>query len=184
VFSKDGTGVWAVGDSGFVHRLNLTYKPNDDLLFYATWSRGFRPGGGQHQPAREVALRHRAMQQVEPGVGGGEGRAAADGRHLEAREPDRRVEAAVHLVRRPVRHRARPDHADVLASRDEERRDRGRRRERDRLHPRRDGAVRPDEGEVGEVVQRGLQDSANGLRRERALGDHCLPVSAALEVAV
>ncbi|WP_309601787.1 TonB-dependent receptor domain-containing protein [Sphingomonas sp.] len=30
---------------GFVHRLNLTYKPNDDLLFYATWSRGFRPGG-------------------------------------------------------------------------------------------------------------------------------------------
>ena len=30
---------------GFVHRLNLTYKPTDDLLFYATWSRGFRPGG-------------------------------------------------------------------------------------------------------------------------------------------
>jgi outer membrane receptor protein involved in Fe transport len=35
----------SVKDSGFVHRLNLTYKPNDDLLFYATWSRGFRPGG-------------------------------------------------------------------------------------------------------------------------------------------
>jgi outer membrane receptor protein involved in Fe transport len=34
-----------IKDSGFVHRLNLTYKPNDDLLFYATWSRGFRPGG-------------------------------------------------------------------------------------------------------------------------------------------
>ena len=34
-----------VKDSGFVHRLNLTYKPNEDLLFYATWSRGFRPGG-------------------------------------------------------------------------------------------------------------------------------------------
>ena len=34
-----------VKDSGFVHRLNLTYKPNDDLLFYATWSRGLRPGG-------------------------------------------------------------------------------------------------------------------------------------------
>ena len=32
-------------DTGFVHRLNLTYKPNDDLLVYATWSRGFRPGG-------------------------------------------------------------------------------------------------------------------------------------------
>jgi iron complex outermembrane receptor protein len=32
-------------DTGFVHRLNATWKPNDDLLFYATWSRGFRPGG-------------------------------------------------------------------------------------------------------------------------------------------
>jgi outer membrane receptor protein involved in Fe transport len=29
----------------FVHRLNLTYKPNEDLLLYATWSKGFRPGG-------------------------------------------------------------------------------------------------------------------------------------------
>ena len=32
-------------DSGFIHKLNLTYRPNDDLLFYTTWSRGFRPGG-------------------------------------------------------------------------------------------------------------------------------------------
>ncbi|MBA3511020.1 TonB-dependent receptor [Sphingomonas sp.] len=32
-------------DNGFVHRLNATYKPNGDLLFYATWSKGFRPGG-------------------------------------------------------------------------------------------------------------------------------------------
>ncbi len=32
-------------DHGFTHRLNATWKPNDDLLFYATWSRGFRPGG-------------------------------------------------------------------------------------------------------------------------------------------
>ena len=32
-------------DSGFVHRLNATWKPTEDLLFYATWSRGFRPGG-------------------------------------------------------------------------------------------------------------------------------------------
>lgn len=32
-------------DSGFIHKLNLTYKPNDDMLFYTTWSRGFRPGG-------------------------------------------------------------------------------------------------------------------------------------------
>jgi len=34
-----------VKDTGFVHRLNGTWKPNEDLLFYATWSRGFRPGG-------------------------------------------------------------------------------------------------------------------------------------------
>ncbi|HEV2044718.1 MAG TPA: TonB-dependent receptor, partial [Sphingomicrobium sp.] len=34
-----------IKDTGFVHRLNVTYKPNDDLLLYATWSRGFRPGG-------------------------------------------------------------------------------------------------------------------------------------------
>ncbi len=32
-------------DTGFVHRLNATYKPNEDLLIYATWSTGFRPGG-------------------------------------------------------------------------------------------------------------------------------------------
>jgi outer membrane receptor protein involved in Fe transport len=32
-------------DSGFIHRLNATWKPNKDALLYATWSRGFRPGG-------------------------------------------------------------------------------------------------------------------------------------------
>ena len=32
-------------DTGFIHRLNATWKPNADSLFYATWSRGFRPGG-------------------------------------------------------------------------------------------------------------------------------------------
>lgn len=32
-------------DSGFTHRLNLTWKANDDIMTYATWSRGFRPGG-------------------------------------------------------------------------------------------------------------------------------------------
>lgn len=32
-------------DTGFIHRLNLTWKPSEDLLTYATWSRGFRPGG-------------------------------------------------------------------------------------------------------------------------------------------
>jgi len=32
-------------DSGFIHRLNGQWKPQENLMFYATWSRGFRPGG-------------------------------------------------------------------------------------------------------------------------------------------
>jgi len=32
-------------DTDFIHKLNLTYKFNSDALVYATWSRGFRPGG-------------------------------------------------------------------------------------------------------------------------------------------
>jgi len=32
-------------DTGFTHRLNLTWKPSEDVLLYTTWSRGFRPGG-------------------------------------------------------------------------------------------------------------------------------------------
>jgi iron complex outermembrane recepter protein len=32
-------------DNGFIFKGNLTYKPNEDLLFYATYSEGFRPGG-------------------------------------------------------------------------------------------------------------------------------------------
>jgi outer membrane receptor protein involved in Fe transport len=32
-------------DTDFIHKLNLTYKIDDDKLIYATWSRGFRPGG-------------------------------------------------------------------------------------------------------------------------------------------
>jgi iron complex outermembrane receptor protein len=35
---------------GFTHRLNAQYKPNDDMMFFATWSRGFRPGGINRQP--------------------------------------------------------------------------------------------------------------------------------------
>jgi len=31
--------------NGAVYRFNATWKPNDDMLFYATWSKGFRPGG-------------------------------------------------------------------------------------------------------------------------------------------
>jgi len=30
---------------GFTHKLNLTWKPTSEVLLYATWSRGFRPGG-------------------------------------------------------------------------------------------------------------------------------------------
>jgi iron complex outermembrane receptor protein len=35
----------ATKDTGFLHRLTMTWKPSDDMLAYATWSRGFRPGG-------------------------------------------------------------------------------------------------------------------------------------------
>ncbi|HEU4650153.1 MAG TPA: TonB-dependent receptor, partial [Croceibacterium sp.] len=32
-------------DTDFIHKLNLTYTFSPDALVYATWSRGFRPGG-------------------------------------------------------------------------------------------------------------------------------------------
>ena len=32
-------------DDGFIHRLNAQYKPSDKVMFYGTWSRGYRPGG-------------------------------------------------------------------------------------------------------------------------------------------
>ena len=34
-----------VKDSGFIYRLNAQWKPRKGLMFYATWSKGFRPGG-------------------------------------------------------------------------------------------------------------------------------------------
>ena len=37
-------------DSGLTYRFNGTYKPRDGLMFYATWSKGFRPGGINRQP--------------------------------------------------------------------------------------------------------------------------------------
>lgn len=40
-------------DSGFTYRFNGTWKPQEDLLFYATWSKGFRPGGINRQPGLE-----------------------------------------------------------------------------------------------------------------------------------
>src|SRR5437764_8841822 len=36
--------------SGHIHRLNAQWKPAPGLMFYATWSRGFRPGGINRQP--------------------------------------------------------------------------------------------------------------------------------------
>ena len=35
----------STSDTDFIHKLNLTYKVNDDVMLYGTWSRGFRPGG-------------------------------------------------------------------------------------------------------------------------------------------
>lgn len=34
-----------VTGNGFTHRLNAQYKPSEGVMFYGTWSRGFRPGG-------------------------------------------------------------------------------------------------------------------------------------------
>jgi iron complex outermembrane recepter protein len=34
-----------VEENDSTHRLNLTYRINDDAMVYGTWSRGFRPGG-------------------------------------------------------------------------------------------------------------------------------------------
>jgi outer membrane receptor protein involved in Fe transport len=36
---------------GFTHRLSARWKPQQNLMFYATWSRGFRPGGINRQPS-------------------------------------------------------------------------------------------------------------------------------------
>jgi len=32
-------------DTGFTYRFNAQWKPEKNLMFYATWSKGFRPGG-------------------------------------------------------------------------------------------------------------------------------------------
>ena len=43
---KDGKVVpKRIKDSGFVYRLNAQWKPQENLMFYATASKGFRPGG-------------------------------------------------------------------------------------------------------------------------------------------
>jgi outer membrane receptor protein involved in Fe transport len=35
----------STSDTDFIHKLNASYKVTDDVMVYATWSRGFRPGG-------------------------------------------------------------------------------------------------------------------------------------------
>jgi len=37
-------------DHGWTYRFNGTWKPQENLMFYATWSKGFRPGGINRQP--------------------------------------------------------------------------------------------------------------------------------------
>jgi len=36
--------------NGWLYRFNGTWKPRDGLMFYATWSKGYRPGGINRQP--------------------------------------------------------------------------------------------------------------------------------------
>ena len=36
--------------NGHIYRLNAEWRPRSGLMFYATWSRGFRPGGINRQP--------------------------------------------------------------------------------------------------------------------------------------
>ncbi|MEQ1510192.1 MAG: TonB-dependent receptor [Sphingopyxis sp.] len=45
VFANGGVVPVRAKDSGFTHRVNLNWDVTDDVLLYATWSRGFRPGG-------------------------------------------------------------------------------------------------------------------------------------------
>jgi outer membrane receptor protein involved in Fe transport len=40
----------AISESDSVYRVNLSWKPNDTSMFYATWSEGYRPGGVQRNP--------------------------------------------------------------------------------------------------------------------------------------
>jgi outer membrane receptor protein involved in Fe transport len=44
-FNGSGVSPKRTKDNGLIHRLNLTWKIDPDRLVYATWSRGFRPGG-------------------------------------------------------------------------------------------------------------------------------------------
>ena len=39
-----------VKDDGWLYRFNAQWKPTDKIMLYATWSKGFRPGGINRQP--------------------------------------------------------------------------------------------------------------------------------------
>ena len=39
-----------ISESDHVGRVNLTWKPTDEYMFYATWSEGYRPGGINRNP--------------------------------------------------------------------------------------------------------------------------------------
>ena len=41
---------------GFTYRFNATWKPANGLMFYATWSKGFRPGGINRQPDLRLTI--------------------------------------------------------------------------------------------------------------------------------
>ena len=45
VFSNGSVKPKRIKDDGVIYRFNGTWKPRPGIMFYATWSRGFRPGG-------------------------------------------------------------------------------------------------------------------------------------------
>ncbi|MEJ6595747.1 TonB-dependent receptor [Parasphingorhabdus sp.] len=44
----------ASSETGQVYKANISYKPNSDLLFYATFSQGFRPGGNNRASTSNI----------------------------------------------------------------------------------------------------------------------------------
>ena len=45
VFANGKVNPVRAKDHGFTYRFNAQWKPQQNLMFYATWSKGFRPGG-------------------------------------------------------------------------------------------------------------------------------------------
>lgn len=50
------TNVYKFDDSGVAPKFNISHKPNDDLLVYATYSEGFRPSGINRTTGRTAEL--------------------------------------------------------------------------------------------------------------------------------